>query len=374
MRIGVPKEIKNHEYRVGMTPGAARELTERGHEVFVETRAGEAIDLSDEKYTRVGAKILPNADEVFASADMIVKVKEPQPVEIKRLRPGQTLFTYLHLAPDPEQTNGLLESGAICIAYETVTDARGGLPLLAPMSEVAGRMSIQAGAHSLEIAQGGRGMLLGGVPGVPAAKVVVLGGGVVGTNAARMAMGLEAHVTILDISLHRLNELDLQFGAMLNTVFSTIDSIEEHVTGADLVIGGVLLPGAAAPKLITRKMVEQMKKGSVIVDVAIDQGGCAETSHATTHADPTYLVDGVVHYCVANMPGGVARTSTFALNNATLPFTIALAQLGPEAAMKKNPHLRAGLNVYKGTLTYGAVAEAQALPWKSAEQVLGIAA
>jgi alanine dehydrogenase len=374
MRIGVPKEIKNHEYRVGMTPGAARELTERGHEVFIETRAGEAIDLSDEKYTRVGAKILPNADEVFASADMIVKVKEPQAVEIKRLRPGQTLFTYLHLAPDPGQTKGLLESGAICIAYETVTDARGGLPLLAPMSEVAGRMSIQAGAHSLEIAQGGRGMLLGGVPGVPAAKVVVLGGGVVGTNAARMAMGLEAHVTILDVSLRRLNELDLQFGAMLNTVFSTIDSIEEHVTGADLVIGGVLLPGAAAPKLITRKMVEQMKKGSVLVDVAIDQGGCAETSHATTHADPTYLVDGVVHYCVANMPGAVARTSTFALNNATLPFTIALAELGPEAAMKKNPHLRAGLNVYKGTLTYGAVAEAQALPWNSAEQVLGVAA
>ncbi|HSC17883.1 MAG TPA: alanine dehydrogenase, partial [Rhizomicrobium sp.] len=309
MRIGVPKEIKNHEYRVGMTPSAVRELTARGHEVFVQTKAGDAIDLSDEKYERVGARILPNADEVFASADMIVKVKEPQAVEIKRLRPGQTLFTYLHLAPDPEQTKGLLDSGAICIAYETVTDSHGGLPLLAPMSEVAGRMSIQAGAHSLEIAQGGRGMLLGGVPGVPAAKVVVLGGGVVGTNAARMAMGLEAHVTILDVSLRRLNELDLQFGAMLNTVFSTIDSIEEHVTGADLVIGGVLLPGAAAPKLITRKMVEQMKKGSVLVDVAIDQGGCAETSHATTHADPTYMVDGVVHYCVANMPGGVARTS-----------------------------------------------------------------
>jgi alanine dehydrogenase len=301
-----------------------------------------------------------------------VKVKEPQPVEIKRLRKGQVLFTYLHLAPDPEQTKGLLESGAISIAYETVTDRFGGLPLLAPMSEVAGRMSIQAGAHSLEKAQGGRGMLLGGVPGVPAAKVVVLGGGVVGTNAARMAMGLEAHVTVLDVSLRRLNELDLQFGAMLNTVFSTIDSIEEHVTGADLVIGGVLLPGAAAPKLITRKMVSEMKKGSVIVDVAIDQGGCSETSHATTHSDPTYVVDGVVHYAVANMPGGVARTSTFALNNATLPFTKALAELGAEAAMKKDPHLLAGLNVYKGTLTYGAVAEAQNLPFKSAESVLGI--
>ena len=374
MRIGVPKEIKNHEYRVGMTPAAVRELTSRGHQVFVQTQAGEAIGLHDEMYTRVGAKILPNADEVFAGADMIVKVKEPQPAEIKRLKPGQTLFTYLHLAPDPEQTKGLLESGAVCIAYETVTDSRGGLPLLAPMSEVAGRMSIQAGAHSLEIAQGGRGTLLGGVPGVPAAKVVVLGGGVVGTNAARMAMGLEAHVTLLDISLPRLNELDLQFGAMISTVFSTIDAIEEQVTQADLVIGGVLLPGAAAPKLITRKLVSQMKKGSVIVDVAIDQGGCAETSHATTHADPTYMVEGVVHYAVANMPGAVARTSTFALNNATLPFTIALAQQGADEAMKKNPHLRAGLNVYKGTLTYAAVAEAQKLPFKSADELLGIAA
>ncbi|HXL98474.1 MAG TPA: alanine dehydrogenase [Rhizomicrobium sp.] len=371
MRIGVPKEIKNHEYRVGMTPAAVRELTARGHEVFVETNAGEGIGLHDAMYTRTGAKMLATADEIFATADMIVKVKEPQPVEIKRLRKGQTLFTYLHLAPDPEQTRGLIESGAICIAYETVTDARGGLPLLAPMSEVAGRMSIQAGAHSLEIAQGGRGMLLGGVPGVPAAKVVVLGGGVVGTNAARMAMGMEAHVIILDVSLNRLKELDEQFGSRMHTLYSTIDAIEEQVIAADLVIGGVLLPGAAAPKLITHKMVKQMKKGSVIVDVAIDQGGCAETSHATTHADPTYMVDGVVHYAVANMPGAVARTSTFALNNATLPFTIALAELGPEAAMKKNPHLRAGLNVYKGVLTYGAVAEAQKLPFKSAENVLG---
>ena len=373
MRVGVPKEIKNHEYRVGMTPGAVRELTARKHEVFVETQAGEGIGLHDEMYVRAGAVILPNADEVFGHADMIVKVKEPQPIEIKRLKKGQTLFTYLHLAPDPEQTAGLMASGAIAIAYETVTDARGGLPLLAPMSEVAGRMSIQAGAHCLEIAQGGRGMLLGGVPGVPAAKVVILGGGVVGTNAARMAMGLEAHVTVLDISLHTLYQLDLRFGASLNTIYSTIDSIEEHVVSADLVIGGVLLPGAAAPKLITENMVKQMKKGSVIVDVAIDQGGCAETSHATTHADPTYRVHDVVHYCVANMPGAVARTSTFALNNATLPFTLALAELGPDAAMKKNAHLRAGLNVYKHTLTYKAVAEAQKLPFKSAEEVLGAA-
>jgi alanine dehydrogenase len=372
MRIGVPKEIKNHEYRVGLTPSAVRELAARGHEVFVQTMAGDAIGLSDEMYTRAGGKILNSADEIFASADMIVKVKEPQAVEIKKLRPGQTLFTYLHLAPDPEQTAGLLASGAVAIAYETVTDVRGGLPLLAPMSEVAGRMSIQAGAHCLEIAQGGRGMLLGGVPGVASGKVVILGGGVVGTNAARMAMGLEAHVTILDVSIHRLYELDLQFGGKLNTVYSTIDSIEEYVIAADLVIGGVLLPGAAAPKLISEKLVTQMKKGSVLVDVAIDQGGCAETSHATTHAHPTYRVHDVVHYCVANMPGAVARTSTFALNNATLPFTLALADQGADAAMKKNPHLRAGLNVYKNTLTYKAVADAQHLPFKSAEAVLGV--
>jgi alanine dehydrogenase len=370
MRVGVPKEIKNHEYRVGMTPPAVRELTSRGHEVFVETLAGEGIGLHDDMYARVGARILKSADEVFASADMIVKVKEPQPAEIKRLKPGQVLFTYLHLAPDPEQTRALLASGAICIAYETVTDIRGGLPLLAPMSEVAGRMSIQAGAHCLEIAQGGRGQLLGGVPGAPAAKVVVLGGGVVGTNAARMAMGLEAHVIVLDVSLHRLNELDQQFGSRMHTLFSTIDAIEEQVASADLVIGGVLLPGAAAPKLITQKMVSDMKKGSVIVDVAIDQGGCAETSHATTHADPTYVVDDVVHYCVANMPGAVARTSTFALNNATLPFTIALAKQGAEKAMKANKHLLARLTVYKNTLTYKAVADAQGLPFKSAESVI----
>jgi alanine dehydrogenase len=372
MKIGVPKEIKNNEYRVGMIPAAVRELTSRGHTVFVETKAGDAIDLSDEIYARAGATILSSAEEVFAQADMIVKVKEPQPSEIKRFRPGQTLFTYLHLAPDPEQTRGLLSAGIIGIAYETVTDARGGLPLLAPMSEVAGRMSIQAGARSLEMEAGGRGQLLGGVPGVPAARVVILGGGVVGTNAARMAMGLEAHVTVLDVSLPRLYELDLQFGAMLNTIYSTIDTIEEHVIGADLVVGAVLVPGAAAPKLIKESMVKAMKKGSVLVDVAIDQGGCSETSRPTTHANPTYKLHDVVHYCVANMPGAVARTSTFALNNATLPFVVALAEQGPERAMAGNPHLRAGLNVYKGTLTYKAVAEAQKLPSKHAEEVLGL--
>ena len=373
MRIGVPKEIKQQEFRVGMTPIAVRELTARGHQVFVETNAAAAIDLDDEKYTKAGATIVPDATEVFARADMVVKVKEPQEEEIRRLRPGQTLFTYLHLAPDHAQTRALLASGATAIAYETVTDSRGGLPLLSPMSEVAGRMSIQAGARCLEMQAGGRGQLLGGVPGVPAARVVILGGGVVGTNAARMAMGLEAHVTILDISLPRLYELDLQFGAMLNTIYSTIASIEEHVVGADLVVGAVLVPGAEAPKLITEAMVRQMKKGSVLVDVAIDQGGCAETSRPTTHADPTYRVHDVVHYCVANMPGGVARTSTFALNNATLPFILQLAELGPEKAMAANLHLRNGLNVYRGALTYKAVADAQGLPFARAEDVLGIA-
>jgi len=372
MKIGVPREIKNNEFRVGMIPAVVRELTSRGHTVFVESKAGDAIDLSDEIYARAGAAILPSAAEIFGQADMIVKVKEPQPTEIQQLRRGQTLFTYLHLAPDPQQTKGLLEAGVVGIAYETVTDARGGLPLLAPMSEVAGRMSIQAGARCLEMEAGGRGQLLGGVPGVPAARVVVLGGGVVGTNAARMAMGLEAHVTVLDVSLPRLYELDLQFGAMLNTIYSTIDTIEEHVLGADLVVGAVLLPGAAAPKLITEAMVKGMKKGSVLVDVAIDQGGCSETSRPTTHANPTYKLYDVVHYCVANMPGAVARTSTFALNNATLPFVVALAENGPEKAMAQNPHLRAGLNVYKGTLTYKAVADAQKLPYKHAEEVLGL--
>lgn len=371
MRIGVPKEIKVHEYRVGMTPSAVREAVHHGHEVTVQKGAGFAIGLLDEQYVAAGAKIVDTAEEIFASADMIVKVKEPQPSEWKQLREGQILFTYLHLAPDPEQARGLMDSGCIAIAYETVTDARGGLPLLAPMSEVAGRMSIQAGAHCLEIAQGGRGMLLGGVPGVPAAKVVILGGGVSGTNAARMAMGLEAHVTVIDLNLHRLYELDLQFGPSLNTIYSTVDAIEESVLGADLVIGAVLVPGAAAPKLVSEDMVKKMKKGSVLVDIAIDQGGCFATSHPTTHAEPTFIKHEVVHYCVANMPGAVARTSTFALNNATLPFTLALADNGYKEALAGNPHLLAGLNVHRGDITYKAVSEALGVPFKDAKSVIG---
>ncbi len=370
MRIGVPKEIKVHEYRVGMTPAAVREAVHHGHEVFVQKDAGFSIGLFDEHYATAGAKIVEAAEEIFASADMIVKVKEPQPAEWKMLREGQLLFTYLHLAPDPEQARGLAESGVVAVAYETVSDARGGLPLLAPMSEVAGRMSIQAGAHSLEIAQGGRGMLLGGVPGVPAAKVVILGGGVSGMNAARMAMGLEAHVTVIDLNLHTLYALDLQFGPKLNTIYSTVDAIEEYVLGADLVIGAVLVPGAAAPKLVPEEMVKKMKKGSVLVDIAIDQGGCFATSHATTHADPTFIKHDVVHYCVANMPGAVARTSTFALNNATLPFTLALADKGYVKALSDNPHLMAGLNVCKGQITYRAVADALKVPYVPAEKAL----
>ena len=370
MLIGVPKEVKAHEYRVGMTPESVREVVAHGHQVLVQSGAGAGISLTDDHYLQAGAEIVPNAQAVFKAADMIVKVKEPQLDEIKMLRPGQVLFTYLHLAPDVPQTDGLLKSDCVAIAYETVTDQRGGLPLLAPMSEVAGRMSIQAGAHCLEIAQGGRGMLLGGVPGVAAAKVVIIGGGVVGANAARMAMGLEAHVTVIDKSLPRLAELDQQFGAKLNTIFSTLDSIEENVLAADLVVGAVLVPGAAAPKLITRDMVKRMKPGSVFVDVAIDQGGCAETSRPTTHADPTYKVDGVVHYCVANMPGAVARTSTFALNNATLPFTLQLADKGYKRALLDNAHLKAGLNVHRGALTYEAVAQAQRKPFVPVEKAL----
>ncbi len=358
MLIGVPKEIKNHEYRVGMTPGSVAEAVAHGHQVIVETNAGAGIMCSDEDYVAAGAKIVENAAAVFAAADMIVKVKEPQAVERAMLREGQILFTYLHLAPDPDQTRDLVNSGAVCIAYETVTDAAGRLPLLAPMSEVAGRMSIQAGAHCLEKAQGGRGMLLGGVPGVAPAKVVILGGGVVGVNAAYMAVGLAADVTIIDRSTDALRAAVARFGPAVKTVHSTKSSVEEEVLAADLVIGGVLIPGAAAPKLVTREMVSAMKPGSVVVDVAIDQGGCFETSHATTHAEPTYVVDDVVHYCVANMPGAVARTSTFALNNATLPFTLALADKGWKDALAADPHLRAGLNVYSGKVTYAAVAEA----------------
>ncbi|MDF1790349.1 MAG: alanine dehydrogenase [Thalassobaculaceae bacterium] len=370
MRIGVPKEVKNHEYRVGLVPSSVRELVTHGHEVVVETHAGYGIGLDDDHYVAAGARILATSEEVFAAADMIVKVKEPQPVEIARLRKGQILFTYLHLAPDAAQTRGLIDSGCIAIAYETVTDAHGRLPLLAPMSEVAGRMSIQAGAHCLEKAQGGNGMLLGGVPGVAAASVVILGGDVVGTNAARMAMGLEAKVTILDRSLHRLYELDMQFGPTLNTIFSTRDAVEEYVLQADLVIGAVLVPGAAAPKLVTAEMVSRMKRGSVLVDVAIDQGGCFETSKPTTHAEPTYIVDEVVHYCVANMPGGVARTSTFALNNATLPFTLALADKGWRQALYDNAYLKEGLNIHEGRVTYKAVADAHGLPYTPVEEAL----
>ncbi len=371
MLIGVPKEIKVQEYRVGLTPSSARELVHHGHKVMVQSGAGVEIGFGDDAYRAAGAEIVADAANIYARAEMIIKVKEPQPAECQMLQAGQVLFTYLHLAPDPEQTEALLASGAVCIAYETVTDPFGGLPLLAPMSEVAGRMSIQAGAHCLEKSAGGCGLLLGGVPGVPAAKVVVLGGGVVGTNAARMAMGLEAHVTILDRSLKRLKELDLQYGARVATTYATVDAIEEHVLGADLVIGAVLVPGASAPKLVSRSMVSRMKKGSVVVDVAIDQGGCFETSHPTTHAEPTYVVDGVVHYCVANMPGGVARTSTLALNNATLPFALALADKGYAKAMKDDPHLKAGLNVFKGQLTCEAVAAAQDLPWITPDKALG---
>ncbi len=371
MLIGVPKEIKVHEYRVGLTPSSVYELINHGHDAIVQSNAGHAIGLDDDEYRGAGAAIVDSAEEVFARADMVVKVKEPQPAECKMLRQGQLLFTYLHLAPDPEQTMGLIDSGCIAIAYETVTDDHGGLPLLAPMSEVAGRMSIQAGAHCLEMEQGGCGMLLGGVPGVSAARVVIIGGGVVGANAARMAMGLEAKVTVIDRSVRRLQELDTLFGPRLNTIYSTVEAVEKLVRDADLVIGAVLVPGAEAPRLITREMISGMRRGSVIVDVAIDQGGCAETSKATTHDDPTYVVDEVVHYCVANMPGAVARTSTFALNNATLPFAVALADKGYSRALADDPHLLAGLNVHRGQVTYEAVAKDLDLPYHAAESVIG---
>ncbi|PCJ69759.1 MAG: alanine dehydrogenase [Rhodobiaceae bacterium] len=372
MRIGVPKEIKVNEYRVGMTQASVREVVHHGHEVVVETDAGHAIGLSDDDYRAAGARIVESAAEVFETAEMIVKVKEPQLSECALLREDQILFTYLHLAPDPEQAKALMASGCVAIAYETVTDTHGGLPLLAPMSEVAGRMSIQAGAHCLEMEQGGRGQLLGGVPGVPAAKVVVIGGGVAGTNAARMAMGLEAHVTVIDINLDRLYQLDMQFGAKLNTIFSTVDAIEEHVLSADLVVGAVLVPGAAAPTLVTREMVTAMKRGSVLVDISIDQGGCFATSKATTHTDPTYIVDDVVHYCVANMPGAVARTSTFALNNATLPFIVAIGDKGYRGALADDPHLLAGLNVHRGQLTHEAVAKALGEQFHKAADVIAV--
>ena len=358
MIIGVPKEIKNHEYRVGLTPAAANEFVQHGHTVLVETQAGAGIGFTDEDYSLAGAAIIDSAEAIFAEAEMIIKVKEPQPNECKMLREGQLLYTYLHLAPDPTQTQLLVESKATCIAYETVTDKLGALPLLAPMSEVAGRMAIQAGAHYLEKAQGGNGTLLGGVPGVAPGQVVIIGGGVVGTNAAKMAVGLGAEVTILDRSLPRLRELDDIFGGRVRTVYSTTDAIAHYTQLADLVVGAVLIPGAAAPKLLTREHIANMKKGSVLVDVAIDQGGCFATSKATTHQDPVYIIDDVVHYCVANMPGGVARTATMALNNATLPFGLALANKGPKQAMLDDPHLLNGLNVHKGLVTYKAVVDA----------------
>jgi alanine dehydrogenase len=356
MLVGVPKEIKSQENRVGLVPSSVREIIRAGSQVLVEQGAGLGIGISDDDYRQAGAEVVSNADDVFANAELIVKVKEPQPIECKRLREGQTLFTYLHLAPDPQQTRLLMESGVTAIAYETVTENNGGLPLLAPMSQVAGRMSIQAGAHCLERAQGGSGVLLGGVPGVAAATVVVIGGGVVGTNAVRMAMGMEARVVVLDRSLQRLNELDFQFGSKINTVYSTVDAIEHYIKRADLVIGAVLVPGASAPKLVTRSMLKSMRPGSVLVDVAIDQGGCFETSRPTTHQEPTYVVDNVVHYCVANMPGAVPRTSTFALNNATLPFVLNIVTKGTKLALLDDKHLLNGLNIHQGKVTYEAIA------------------
>nr|WP_319382944.1 alanine dehydrogenase [uncultured Roseibium sp.] len=358
MRIGVPKEIKNHEYRVGLTPDSVHEMIAHGHEVLVETNAGAGIGASDADYQAAGAKILGTAKEIFDAAQMIVKVKEPQAVERAMLRPDHILFTYLHLAPDADQTADLVKSGATCIAYETVVDAKGGLPLLVPMSQVAGRLSVIAGAKALEKAHGGSGTLVGGVPGVEPAKVVVIGGGVVGSHAITMAIGLGADVTVLDRNTTVLGQLAQTFGPSLKTVYSTKSALEKHVLEADMVVGAVLVAGAAAPKLVSRDLVSRMKAGSVLVDVAIDQGGCFETSKATTHSDPTYIVDDVVHYCVANMPGAVPKTSTYALNNATLPFALALADKGAKKALLDDPHFLPGLNVIGGQVTCEAVAEA----------------
>jgi alanine dehydrogenase len=369
--IGVPREIKNNEYRVGLVPASVRELTAQGRQVLVQSGAGAAIGLGDELYRAAGAEIVANAAEVFARAELIVKVKEPQPGECALLRSGQVLFAYLHLAPDPGQARLLLASGATAIAYETVTDARGGLPLLAPMSEVAGRMAIQAGAHCLEKPQGGAGLLLGGVPGVAPAEVVVLGGGVVGYNAALIAAGMGARVTVLDRSLDRLAWLDAMFGNRVRTLHATAEAIESCVLGADLVVGAVLVPGAAAPRLVRRDMLPRMRPGAVLVDVSIDQGGCFETSRPTTHAEPTYVVDGIVHYCVANMPGAVPRTSAFALNDATLPFVAALAAKGWRQALRDDPHLRAGLNVHAGRIANAPVAAALGLAHADPVELLG---
>jgi len=371
MLIGVPKEIKNHEYRIGLAPSSVRELVAHGHAVVVERNAGASIGFTDDQYIAAGARIEASAEQIFAQAEMIIKVKEPQPNECKMLREGQLLYTYLHLAPDPQQTELLVASGATCVAYETVTDARGGLPLLAPMSEVAGRMSIQAGAHHLEKAQGGSGVLLGGVPGVAPGKVLIIGGGVVGTNAAQMAVGMRADVTILDRSTPRLRELDNLFGNQIKTVYSTVDAIDYYSASADLVIGAVLIPGATSPKLLRKEHLANMRPGSVVCDVAIDQGGCFETSKATTHQSPTYVVDDVIHYCVANMPGGVARTSTMALNNATLPFALALANKGYRQALLDDPHLMNGLNVHQGKVTYQAVSDALDYDYVPAKEAIG---
>ena len=373
MIIGVPKEIKNHEYRVGLTPNSVHECIEHGHKVLIQSNAGLGIGATDEDYKKLGAEVIPDPSDIFAQADMIIKVKEPQAVERAMLREGQILYTYLHLAPDPEQTTDLVKSGAICIAYETVTSPLGGLPLLAPMSKVAGRLSIQAGAHCLEQPQGGLGVLLGGVPGVAPAKVVILGAGIVGTHAAHIAVGMGAEVSMFDNNPNTLEQHWRQFGNTTHSIFSTKSTLEEHILEADLVIGGVLIPGATAPKLVTKNMISRMKAGSVVVDVAIDQGGCFETSKATTHTDPTYITDDVVHYCVANMPGAVPRTSTYALNNATLPFALSIADKGVTQALKENPHLRNGLNIHSGKITYQQVAQDLGYDYVPAKEVLGTA-
>jgi alanine dehydrogenase len=371
MRVGVPREIKTHEYRVGLTPASVREVRVHGHEVIVERGAGLGAGVTDAEYGAAGARLVDSADEVFAAAELLVKVKEPQPAERKKLRPGQVLFTFLHLAPDPDQARDLVASGAVAIAYETVTSPQGTLPLLTPMSEIAGRMSIHVGATCLEKSRGGRGTLLSGLPGVAAGKVVILGGGVVGTNAAYVATGLGAEVIVMDRSPEAMRRTAAQFGARAKTVMALGELIAEHVFSAHLVIGAVLIPEARAPRLVTRDMLGRMKPGAVLVDVAIDQGGCFETSRPTTHADPTYIVDGIVHYCVANMPGGVPRTSAFALNNATLPYVLQLADWGWKAALAADPHLRNGLNVCAGRITHPQVAEALELPYTDPQTLLG---
>ena len=370
MRIGVPTEIKAHEHRVGLTPASVRELTHHGHAVLVQSGAGRGVGCDDDAYRAAGAEIVADAAQLFARAELVVKVKEPLPPEYGLLRPGQILFTYLHLAPAPALTRALIDSGCVAIAYETVTDAAGRLPLLAPMSEVAGRMAIQVGAHWLETAQGGAGLLLGGVPGVAPARVVVLGAGVVGSNAVRMAVGLGARVVVRDRARDRLAQLDALYGNRIETAFATLDAVGRHVADADLVVGAVLVPGAAAPRLVDRALIGRMRPGSVVVDVAIDQGGCFETSRPTTHADPTFVVDGVVHYCVANMPGAVARTSAFALNDATLPYVLALADRGLGGALSEDPHFRAGLNIHRGRVTQAAVARGLDLPYLAPEAAL----